>query len=188
MKIKVIISAVIFLMLCGCKVAMQPSGELKNTSYTIVEQDGKSVWLIYQDSIGNNYEENGVHKIKYSSYRFLQKRKMTIEFYNLKGYYLDSGSVVKVQEVWKKNKLIEQSFYDSTDNLIKPDYLNYARMSQKHYKNGSWRVRYYNEKNKPYCLNDVIEQTIIWDTIWQVTELDTNYLLMTKILDSKKCK
>lgn len=179
-------------MLFGCKVAMQEGGELINTPYNVVEQDGKSLWLIYRDSTGNDYEDaSGIHKIKYSTYRFLNKRKTITEYYNIESTYLDTGSVLqysKAKEVLKKGRLIEQSFMDSSNNLIQPSYLNYAKMKQKYDKDGSWRVSYFDPNNQPSCNNGVTEQRVIWDTLWQINEFDTTYMLGTKLLDYKKCK
>lgn len=192
MKTKIFISTILILMLFGCKVSMQPGSEIINTSITVVLQDEKSIWLIYRDSFDNNYEDaNGIHKIKYSTYHILKKRKIITEYYNLKGNYLDHNSVLeygKTKELWKKDKLLEQSFMDSTNHLIQPSYFNFAKMKQKYYKDGSWLVKYYNSNNQPSCNNGVIQQRIIWDTIWQVNKLDTNYILGTKMLDYKKCK
>ncbi len=53
MKTRVFISAILTLILFGCKIAMQEGGELINTPYTVVNQDGKSLWLIYRDSLAN---------------------------------------------------------------------------------------------------------------------------------------
>lgn len=191
MTTRVFISAILTLMLFGCKIAMQEGGEIINTPYTVVNQDGKSLWLIYRDSLGNDYEDaNGIHKVKYSTYRFLTRRKMTTEYYNLNDNYLDTSSVLeygKAMEIWKKDKLIELYFMDSSENLIQPSYFNYAKMKQKYYKDGSWRVSYFDSQNQPSCNNGVIEQRIIWDTIWQINELDTTYMLGTKLLDYKAC-
>lgn len=192
MKTTVFISAIMILMLFGCKVSMQEGGEIIDTPHTVVEQDGNSLWLIYRDSAGNDYEDvNGIHKIKYSTFRFLNKRKMTTEYYNLNGNYLDTGSVLeyaKAKEVWKKDKLVEQSFMDSTDHLTQPSYFNFAKMKQRYYKDGSWKVSYFDSNNRPSCNNGVTEQRVIWDTIWQINELDTTYMLGNKLLDYKKCK
>lgn len=192
MKIRVFISAILILMLFGCKVAMQEGGELINTPYNVVEQDRKSLWLIYRDSSGIDYEDaNGIHKIKYSTYRFLNKRKMITEYYNLNGYYLDTSSVLeyaKAKEIWKKDKLIDQCFMDSSENLIQPSYFNYAKMKQKYYNDGSWRISYFDSNNQPSCNNGVTEQRVTWDTIWQINEFDTTYMLGTKLLDYKTCK
>jgi hypothetical protein len=170
---------------------MSPGGEISNTPFTAVEQDGKSVWLIHQDSTGHNYEdENGIHKIKYSTYQYLRKRKMITEYFNLQLNYLDTGTVLgygKAKEIWKKDKLIEQSFLDSTDHLIQPYYFNYAKMKQKYYKDGSWRVKYFDSNKNPSCNRGVTEQHIKWDTLSQINEMDTSYLLSIKVLSSKKC-
>lgn len=192
MKTRVFIFPILTLMLFGCKIVMQDGGELINTPFTVVEQDGKSIWLIYRDSLGNDYEDaNGIHKIKYSTYRFLNKRKMITEYYNLQSDYLDTGSVLqyaKAKEICKKNRLIEQSFMDSNDNLIRPSYINYAKMRQKYYKDGSWKVSYFDPNNRPSCNNGVTEQRMVWDTIWQINGIDTTYMLGTKLLGYKKCK
>ncbi len=192
MKIRIFASVICVLVLFGCKVAIHSGGEILDTSFTVTEQDGKSVWLIYRDSTGTNYEEeNGIHKIKYSTYRCLFKRKRITEYFNLQNNYLDTGSVFgysKALEVWKKDKLMELSFYDSTDHLVQPYYINYAKMKQKHYKDGSWRVRYFDSKNNPSCNNGITEQHIIWDTTWWVNETDTSYMLGIKVLNSNNCR
>jgi len=171
---------------------MQEGGELINTPYNVVEQDGKSLWLIYRDSSDIDYEDaNGIHKIKYSTYRFLNKRKMITEYYDLNDNYLDTSTVLeyaKAKEIWKKDKLIEQCFMDSNENLIQPSYFNFAKIKQKYYKDGSWRVSYFDAFNQPSCNHGVIEQRIKWDTIWQINEFDTTYMLGTKLLDYKTCE
>lgn len=192
MTIGKIISSILILLLCGCKIPMKPGGEIMHTPNTIVIQDNKSVWLIYRDAQGKNYEEaNGIHKIKYSTYRYLKKRKEITEFYDIKGNYLNDSSILgygKTTIIWKKDKMIEQRFMDSTNHLIQPSYFNYAKMTQKYYKDGSWLIKYYNSNNQPSCNFGVTEQRIIWDTIRQIKGSDTSYMFGTKLLDFKNCK
>lgn len=191
MKTRVFISTLLILILAGCKVAMQQGGELINTPYNIIEQDGKSLWLIYRDSSGTDYEdENGIHKIKYSTFRFLKKRKVITEYFNLNGNYLDTTSVLEyaqAKEVWKKDKLIELCFMDSSKNLVQPSYFNHAKMKQKYFKDGSWRVRYFDSNNQLTCNNGVSEQRFKWDTIRQINEADTTYMLSWKSIGFEIC-
>jgi len=182
----------IVLLLVGCKVAMHEGGELVNSPYTVVEQDGKSLWLIYRDSLGNNYEDaSGIHKIKYSSFRFLRRRKQITEFYNLKGYYPDSTALEEYAigiEVLKNGKLIDLQFRDSNNQLMQPSYYNYARIKFKYFRDNSWRESYFDANNKPTCFDDCTQQRLAWDTIWPANKADTNYFICTKLLDYEKCK
>lgn len=191
MKTRVFISTLLILILAGCKVAMEKGGELINTPYNIIEQDGKSLWLIYRDSSGTDHEdENGIHKIKYTTFRFLKKRKVITEYYNLNGNYLDTTSVLeyaKAKEVWKKDKLVELCFMDSSKNLVQPSYFNHAKMEQKYFKDGSWRVRYFDSNNQLACNNGVTEQRFKWDTIRNINESDTTYLLSWKSIGFEIC-
>ena len=191
MKTKVFLSVILLPILFGCMLSMSPGGEIVDSSYAVVKQDGKSIWLIYRDSTGNDYEEaNGIHKIKYTTYQRFKKTKVFTEYYNLYSNYLDTNSVLeyaKAVEIHKGKKLTEQSFYDSSNHLIQPSYFNFAKMKQKHFNDGSWKVSYYDLNNKPSCNFGATERRVMWDTIWMPNELDTSYMLGTKTLNYKKC-
>jgi len=171
---------------------MKAGGELISNQFSLVEQDGKSLWLIYRDSTGRNYEdENGIHKIKYTSYRKFKKRKLATEFYTIDGNFLDTSSVLsygKYTEITRKGKLIEQVYLDSNDQLVQPTYLTFAKVKTKHFRDGSWRVNYYNEEGLPSCDGLAYEQHLKWDTLWQINDTDTSFLLGTKVITKRDCK
>jgi hypothetical protein len=179
------------LSMSSCEI-MQHNGELTNNSYSIVEQDGKSLWLIYRDSTGKNYEnENGVHKIKYSSYKFFGKTTFINEFYTIKGDLLDTSSVLgysKSVSRFKNGNYVEFSYFDKNEDLVMPSYIKYAKMTQKYYRNGSWRVRYFDKNNNLICYNNKLEQHLAWDTLWIVNEIDTTFFLSIKCIKSVDCK
>ena len=190
MKSGLLIFVVLFISLTGCKTMMHPEGELVNTSMTQVEQDGKSVWFIYRDSTGKDYEESQVHKIKYSSYRFLRRTKLVLDFYDLKGNLTDTTSgqkYARTVQVVKNGQVVENYFLDNKGHLIKPDYLFYAKSKTNYFKDGTWRVRYFNTDNKPSCDGRAFEIYCRTDTLWQKTGSDSTFLLRNIELSKRDC-
>lgn len=171
---------------------MQSYEELQDSSYSIVEKEGKSLWLIYRDSTGKNYEnENGVHKIKYSTFKIFNKTILINDFYTINNELLDTLSVLgysKCISKIKKGNYIEFSFYDKNKELVQPSYLKYAKMKQKHYRNGSWRIRYFDKNNEIMCINNKLEEHFMWDTLNVVNDKDTTYFLKIISIKSVECK
>lgn len=174
----------------GCKIAMKPGGELISTSTSIVQQDGKSLWLIYRDSAGTNYSIYDSHKLKYSSYKFIKKKKLIIEYYDINGNLLDSTSengYAKSVTIVKNGHTIDEYFLDNHGEMTQPKLFNFARIKRKYYRDGSWRVRYYDWNNKPKCDNLPFEYHYKWDTLWQISNTDTSFMLQYEVLDKKDC-
>jgi|GEM_PF-6948679 len=173
----------------GCKTTMGPGGELISNSNFIVEQDGKSVWLIYRDSTGFNYSENGVHKIKYTSFKYFNRYKLALTFYGINNDKIDTlnHSYTESVQVVKNGKIIKECFFDKYGNLIQPNYLFYAKSKTKLFKNGTARVRYYNEHNKPSCSGRAFEIIYRQDTIWNRKETDTTFMIQSVELKKRDC-
>ena len=190
MKTGLLIFGSILISLTGCQVMLRPEGELVNTSLTRVEQDHKSVWLIYRDSAGQDYEESGIHKIKYRSYLVFKKHKLVLDFYDLKGTLLDTNSIQKnatYVEIAKNGQIIENYFLDKKGHLINPPYLSHARSKTKYFKDGTWRVRYFNSDNKPSCAERAFEIYFRTDTLFAQIDLDSTVLIQFIELSKRDC-
>lgn len=166
---------------------MSPGGELVDNNLFQVKQEGKSVWLIYRDSNGRDYSENGVHKIKYESYRFFKRYKMVLTNYNLDNKEIDTinNSYSKIFQIVKNGQIIKVFYKNKYGNLVRPNYLFYAKYKTKKLKGNKFRVRYFDEENNPVCNYRAFEIIYQVDTLWN--KEDGTYLIQNKELRKKGC-
>lgn len=175
----------------GCKVNMKPGGEIISTDKALVEKEGKSLWMTYRDSNGEDYELYDIHKIKFTTYKYPGKKKTLIEYFDRDGNPLKASSELGFSKIVNvsnnKGQLIEEHFEDENGELMTPQHTGYAKKTTMYQKDGSWIENYFDDQNNKSCEYRAYEIHLIYDTIWQFNKTDTTYLLSIKTLEEKTC-
>lgn len=169
---------------------MESGGELISTNWSIVENDGKSLWNINRDSTGTDYESFGVHKTKYTTYKCFKRYRSVIEFYDLHGNKLDDKSqqgYYSAVSISKDGRILKTLYLNEEGKLTYPAYTKWAKMTKKYYKNGTWRQRFYNSNNKPSCEVPIFEYHFQPDTVYFMTDQDTTIGFKNIVLKKRNC-
>lgn len=169
---------------------MEPGGELISSKWNVVEKDGKSLWNVNRDSSGINYENYGIHKTKYTTYKCFKRYRSIIELYDLNGDKLDSSSeqgYFSAVTVTKNGRIIKTLSLNKDGKLIEPTGIKWAKMTQKFYKNGTFRQRFYGSDNQPSCKVPAFQYLIQPDTVQLIFGTDSTFGVRNIVLEKLDC-